>query len=457
MPTPDEEQPRPCGIYIDPEGEWYHGENRITRPDILELLYADVSTGTSRLVLREEEEKWLDIHDALTFLDDGKFIWLSERDGFRHLYLYKEDGTLVNQITKGEWEVDAYYGVDQKNNMLYYSSTQTTPLDRQIYKIRIDGKKTTQLTVKSGTHSAKFSPTYEYFLDTFSDAATPPAISLLDNGGEMEGIVQDNSVPALHEYPVGKTSFLTFSTTDGVSLNASLMKPVDFDSTKKYAVLIFTYGGPGSQEVRNRWGRTTDELWYSLLNQKGYLIVVVDNRGTGGRGKKFGQLGYRHLGKWEVNDHIEAAKYLSSLPYVDKNRIGIWGWSYGGYTSSMAILNGSDYFKAAIAVAPVTDWKFYDDIYTERYMGTPQNNPDGYKESSPISHASKLKGNFLIIHGTSDDNVHFQNTANFVTALEKAGKQFSTMFYPDKNHSISGGNTRLHLYTLMTNFLLANL
>jgi dipeptidyl-peptidase-4 len=449
-------------IYI-PRIQWTRDNNtlsiqRLNRAqNVLELLYAEVSTGATRAVLREEEEKWLEIHDALTFLDDGKFIWLSERDGFRHFYLYKNDGTLVNQITKGEWETDAYYGVDQKSNMLYYSSTEATPLDRQIYKIRLDGKKKVQLTAKSGTHAAGFSPTYEYFLDTFSDASTPSTISLLENDGEFVALIQDNSVPALHDYPLGKADFLTFTTTDSVSLNASMLKPVDFDSTKKYAVFMFAYGGPGSQVVRNIWGRTTDRLWSSLLNRKGYLIFVIDNRGTGARGKKFGQLGYRHLGKWEVNDHIEAAKYLATLPYVDNSRIGIWGWSYGGYTSSMVILKGSDYFKAAIAVAPVTNWKFYDNIYTERYMGTPQNNPDGYKESSPITYASKLKGKFLIIHGTSDDNVHFQNTANFVAALEKANKQFSTMFYPGKNHSIAGGNTRLHLYTLMTNFLLANL
>lgn len=449
-------------IYI-PRIQWTRDNNtlsiqRLNRAqNILELLYADVSTGATRLVLREEEEKWLDIHDALTFLDDGKFIWLSERDGFRHFYLYKNDGTFVNQITKGEWEADAYYGVDQKSNMLYYSSTETTPLDRQVYKISLDGKKKVQLTSKRGTHAARFSPTYEYFFDTFSDVATPPTISLIDNNGELEAVIQDNGVPALRDYRLGKTDFRTFTTSDGVSLNASMLKPTDFDSTKKYAVLMFTYGGPGSQEVRNKWGRTADQLWYTLLNQKGYLIFVVDNRGTGARGKKFGQLGYRNLGKWEVNDNIEAAKYLGTLSYVDKSRIGIWGWSYGGYTSSMVILNGADYFKAAIAVAPVTDWKFYDDIYTERYMGTPQNNPDGYKESSPITYASKLKGRFLIVHGTSDDNVHFQNTANFVAALEKANKQFSTMFYPDKNHGIAGGNTRLHLYTLMTNFILANL
>jgi len=449
-------------IYI-PRIHWTCDNNtlsiqRLNRAqNILELLYADVSTGATRVVLREEEEKWLEIHDILTFLDDGKFVWLSERDGFRHFYLYKNDGTLINQITKGEWETDAYYGVDQKSNMLYFSSTESTPLDRQIYKIRLDGKKKMQLTSKSGTHSARFSPTYEYFLDTFSNASTPSTISLLNNDGELVALILDNSVPALRDYRLGKTNFLTFTTTDGVSLNASLLKPVDFDSTKTYAVLMFTYGGPGSQEVRNRWGKTADQLWYSLLTQKGYLIFVVDNRGTGARGKTFGQLGYRHLGKWEVNDHIEAAKYLAALPYIDKNRIGIWGWSYGGYTSSMVILNGGDYFKAAIAVAPVTDWRFYDDIYTERYMGTPQNNLDGYKESSPITYASKLKGKLLIVHGTSDDNVHFQNTANFVAALEKANKQFSTMFYPGKNHGIAGGNTRLHLYTLMTNFLLANL
>ncbi len=425
--------------------------------NVLELLYADISTGTTRTVLRETDDKWVDVTNDLTFLKDGTFIWPSERDGYRHLYLFNNDGTLLYQITKGKWDVESFYGVDEKAGEVYYSSTEVSPLERHIYKIQLDGKNKQRLTTIPGTHSANFSPSRQYFLDTYSNIFTPPKIALVKNDGNTLSMIEENTNHALHDVQLGKTTFLTIMTSDGVQLNASIMKPADFDSTKKYPVLVYTYGGPGSQVVLNMWERTSDALWYSYLGQHGYLIFMVDNRGTGARGKEFKAASYRNLGQWEVNDQVEGAKYLSSLPYVDKNRIGIWGWSYGGYLTSMVILNGADYFKTAIAVAPVTSWRYYDNIYTERYMGTPQNNPAGYVESSPITHASKLKGKFLLIHGTSDDNVHFQSTANFVSALEKANKQFSVMFYPDKNHGIYGGVTRLNLYTLMTNFILGNL
>ena len=425
--------------------------------NVLELLYADIVTGTTHTVLTESEEKWVDISNDLTFLKDGNFIWPSERDGYRHLYLYKNDGTVVNQITKGEWEVDSFCGVDEKTGTVYFSSTEVSPLERHIYRIQLDGRKKKRITEMAGTHTANFSPTYKYFLDTYSNISTHPRISLMNNEGSVLSVVEENNIQTLKNVQIGKTAFLSITTADGVSLNASIMKPANFDSTKKYPVLVYTYGGPGSQVVRNAWERTSDVLWYTYLGEHGYLIFMVDNRGTGARGKAFKTAGYRNLGKWEVNDQVEGARYLSSLPYVDRERIGIWGWSYGGYLTSMVILNGADYFKAAVAVAPVTSWRYYDNIYTERYMGTPQNNPSGYVESSPITHASKLKGKFLLIHGTSDDNVHFQNTANFVSALEKANKQFSLRFYPDKNHGIYGGVTRLNLYTLMTNFILTNL
>ena len=423
----------------------------------IELLYATIATGATKAVVTESDDKWIDVTNDLTFLKDGKFIWPSERDGYRHLYLYKNDGTLLNQITKGEWEVESFYGVDQENGELYFSSTEESPLERQVYKIRLNGKGKTRLTAKAGTHAANFSPSMEYFLDTYSNISTPPSVAILRNDGRPIATVVEGAIPALNDLQLGKTSFLSVTTSDGVRLNAAIMKPADFDSTKKYPVLVYTYGGPGSQVVVNRWERTSDVLWYTYLTQHGYLIFMIDNRGTGARGKAFKTAGYRNLGKWEVHDQVEGAKYLGSLPYVDRSRIGIWGWSYGGYLTSMVILNGADYFKTAIAVAPVTSWRYYDNIYTERYMGTPQNNPEGYAESSPITHAAKLKGNFLLIHGTSDDNVHFQNSANFVSALEKANKQFSVRFYPDKNHGIYGGVTRLNLYTLMTNFIFANL
>lgn len=427
------------------------------RQDTLQLLYADVTSGSARTVITETDTKWVEVSNDLTFLHDGKFVWPSERDGYRHLYLYNNDGSLLNEITRGDWDVDSYYGVDEKADEVYYSSAEISPLERYIYKIQLDGKKKTRLTSAEGSHAANFSPSYKYFLDTYSNISTPPKLLLLNGSGDLLSVIEDGQIPMLRDVQLGKTSFLSITTSDGVHLNASIIKPADFDSTKKYPVLVYTYGGPGSQVVRNMWERTTDVLWYTYLGQHGYLIFMVDNRGTGARGKEFKTAGYRNLGKWEVNDQVEGAKYLSSLPYVDKDRIGIWGWSYGGYLSSMVILNGADYFKTAIAVAPVTNWRYYDDIYTERYMGTPKDNPTGYVASSPITYASKLKGKFLLIHGTSDDNVHFQNSANFVSALEKANKQFSVMFYPDKNHGIYGGVTRLNLYTLMTNFILSNL
>jgi len=269
-------------------------------------------------------------------------------------------------------------------------------------------------------------------------------------------MVEENKIEALKDYKMSQHEFLTFTTTDGVTLNAFMIRPLDFDAAKKYPVLMHTYGGPGSQIVRNAWGGNT-YLWHQMLAQKGYLIFGVDNRGTGARGKAFKNLIYRHLGQWEVHDQIEAAKYLASLPYVDKQRIGIWGWSYGGYMASLTLLLGADYFKTAVAVAPVTHWRYYDTIYTERYMDLPKNNPKGYEESAPVTHASKLQGRLLVVHGTADDNVHFQNTVNLVNELQKANKQFRVMFYPNRDHGIFGGNTRWHLFDMITDFIVENL
>ncbi len=418
-----------------------------------ELLFANINDGSTKIILTESRETWLDEPFDPVFLKNGNFIWQSDKDGFQHLYYYKNNGTLINQITKGDWEIDQFYGIDEKNNLLYYSSSEISPLYRHIYSIKLDGSKRKNITSKvTGTFSANFSSSFEYFVSTYSDIVTPMKTFLFNNSGSLITTLEENKISALSEYSLAKTAFLKFTTSDGVDLNACMISSQKLDSTIKHPVLVFTYGGPGSQVVKDFWGGG-NYLWYSYLAEKGYIIFMVDNRGTGARGTAFKKITYKNLGKWEVNDQIEGAKYLSSLPFVDKDRIGIWGWSYGGYMSALAILKGADYFKAAIAVAPVTHWKFYDTIYSERFMSTPEINPDGYIESSPITHADKLKGNFLLIHGTADDNVHFQNAVNLVAALQKANKQFETMYYPNKNHGIGGGITRLNLYTKITNFL----
>lgn len=422
----------------------------------LELILYDLSDNTARTVITEQSNTWIEVHDDLRFLKNGEIIWSSERDGYNHLYRFDRKGNVKGQITKGQWDVDAFYGVDEKKGLVYFTSSEVSPTERHLYSARMDGKGKNQLTKRPGTYSALFSPTFEHYIGYFSNSKEPTRSALLTNNGKEIYPLEDSGIPALQHYELPATEYYTFRTSDGVELYASMIRPVGFDSTKKYPVLVYTYGGPGSQVVKNAWGGS-NYLWHSMLTQKGYVIFMVDNRGTGARGSVFKKLTHRNLGQWEVNDQIEGAKYLSSLSFVDKERIGIWGWSYGGYMASQTILIGADYFKAAIAVAPVTHWKFYDTIYTERFMGTPENNPVGYMESAPMNHADKLKGKYLLIHGTSDDNVHFQNAVNMVSALQKANKQFQTMFYPNKNHGISGGKTRVQLYTLMTNFLLENL
>jgi len=423
----------------------------------LDLILFNVETKNQSNLFSEQAEKYLEIHNDLKFLKDGSFIWTSEQDGYRHIYLYGNDGKLIRQITKGQWEVDAFYGIDEEDGAIYFSSSEVSPLQRRIYSIKLKGTNKKELTSSVGTHRGNFSPSFDFYIDNYSNHTSPNNTSLYKNNGALVESLTLNQNSNLKDYQLGVTKYFSFTTTDGINLNASLMYPADFDSTKKYPVLVYTYGGPGSQVVTDSWGGNRGVLWNSYLCQKGYLIFMVDNRGTGARGRDFRQLTYGQLGKLEVHDQVEGAKYLSSLNFVDSKRIGIWGWSYGGYMSSLTILEGADYFSMAIAVAPVTSWRFYDTIYTERFMGLPQFNSANYDDSAPINHAKKLKGKFLLVHGASDDNVHFQNAATLATALQKQGKQFSTMFYPNKNHGISGGNTTLHVYTLMTNYILENL
>ena len=423
----------------------------------IDLLFCNINTGESKVILTDTDTAWVSVFDDLYFLKDSKrFIWPSERDGYKHFYLYDYQGNLINQITKGDWEVNQLLSVDENKNKLYYSSDERAPIFLDFCSIDLNGKNRKFITEKQGYHKINISPNNNFFTDEFSTANSLTATYLCKINGEIIDSLIIPDMSFYKDYNFSPLRFLNFKTTDGILLNAFIIKPNDFDSTKKYPVLIYNYSGPGSQSVVDKW-LGTDYLWHELLVQKGYIIFCLDNRGTGGRGKSFKDIVYKHLGKWELNDQIEGAKYLASLSYVDKNRIGIWGWSYGGYMSALIILKGADYFKTAVSVAPVIHWKFYDTIYTERYMQTPELNPEGYEESSPLNYVSNLKGKFLIIHGTADDNVHFQNTVTMVSKLEEFNKQFETMFYPGKLHGISGEITRIHLFSLMTNFILNNL
>lgn len=425
----------------------------------LEILHANTQTGQSKVILTEKDKAYLDVTDDLTYLANGKqFIQSSEKDGFKHLYLHDMNGKQVRQITKGPWEVDQFLGVNEKNGLLYFTSTQVSALERQLYSINLSGKNKKNLTPAKGTHRINMSPDLTYYLDYFSTINTPGVVSLhTADGNQVKMLEENNSLQtALANYDVPKASFFQFKTSQNVTLNGYTIKPTNFDPNKKYPVLMFLYGGPGSQQVVDSWGGR-NYLWHSMLTQQGYIVAVIDNRGTGGRGAEFKKMTYGNLGHHETIDQIEGAKYLGSLPYVEKSRIGIWGWSFGGYMSSLAITKGADYFKAAIAVAPVTNWRFYDTIYTERFLKTPQENPDGYDQNSPVFFADRLKGKYLLIHGTGDDNVHFQNSVEMVNALVKANRPFESAYYPNRSHGISGGNTSIHLFTQMTDFILRNL
>ena len=421
----------------------------------LELLLADAVTGKTNLLLHEQNEYYIDIHDNLTFLADGKhFVWTSEQSGWNHIYLYDMQGKLVKPLTSGEWEVTEFYGVDEANGRIFFQAAKESPLRRDVYAIDLDGTNELVLSDHAGWNSAQFSSTFDYYVQTHSTINSPAVYAVYDRNGGLVRTIEDNSmlVQLQSDFEVSPAEFFTFTTSENVELNGYTIKPPDFDSTRKYPVFMFLYGGPGSQQVVDQW-RGQNYWWFQMLAQEGFIVACVDNRGTGGRGEAFKKMTYLQLGHYETIDQIEAAKYLGSLPYTDADRIGIFGWSYGGYMSSLCLLKGNEVFKAAIAVAPVTNWKWYDTIYTERFMRTDAENPDGYRDNSPVNFADRLRGNYLLVHGMGDDNVHFQHTAEMANALIAAGKQYDTYFYPNRNHGIGGGNTRLHLYTKMTNFL----
>ncbi len=424
----------------------------------LKLFFVDRTNLKAQQILDETSDTYVNVRDVLTFLKNNRFIWSSERDGYQHLYLYNADGTLDNQITTGPWDVMDYYGVDEELNRIFYRSVENGSINKTVYSINLDGSHKKLLSPKHGINRPAFSQNKKYFINNFSDANTPTKYTLYNSEGEqLKELLNNNAViEKLQHYNIGKKEFSTLTTKNGV-FNMWMIKPTDFDPTKKYPVLMYQYSGPGYQTVQNTW-HYYDDYWYFMLASKGYIIVSIDGRGTGGKGTNFTKVTYKQLGKYETIDQIEAAKKLGKRPYIDASRIGIWGWSFGGFTSTNAILKGADTFKMAIAVAPVTSWRFYDTVYTERYMQTPQLNPSGYDDNSPLSYAEKLKGNYLLIHGTGDDNVHVQNSMRMLNALIKANVPYDSEFYPDRTHGIyRGQNTRLHLYKRMTKYILENL
>ena len=430
----------------------------------VDVSFYDINTKKVNKLFTETNKAWIET-DNLTveFLADNSFLWTSERDGNNHIYHYADNGKLINQVTKGDWEVTNYYGYNPANKTLYYQSNANNgkriSTERQISAISLDGKKSTMLTKNNGTNSAAFSKNFTYFINTFSSVTTPKTISLVESkSGKDLGVIVNNQPlkEKLNADNIGTKELFVLKTAVGNELNAYVIKPKDFDPNKKYPVLMYQYSGPGSQNVNNTYFNSND-YWHMMLAQEGYIVFCVDGRGTGYKGEEFKKQTYLQLGKYEVEDQIAAAKEIGNLPYVDKARIGIWGWSYGGFMASNVLFKGNDVFKAAIAVAPVTNWRYYDSVYTERFMRTPEENAAGYDDNSPINYANQLKGNFLLIHGSADDNVHPQNTFELSEALVQANKDFDMAIYTDKDHGIYGGNTRVQLYRKMTTFLKKNL
>jgi dipeptidyl-peptidase-4 len=419
-----------------------------------EILFADANTGETDVKYTEVNKYYIEEsnYDNVKFLDENSHMILtSEADGWMHLYDVNLKSGFKQQITKGEYDVTDFLGYDDDKKTLYYMSAENSPLRRDLYSVRIDGKKRKRITQQDGTNRAVFSKGFKYFINYFSNASTPTQVTLHNNKGKVIRTLEDNAeyVEMLSEYQYNNKEFFTFTTSEGIELNGWMIMPVDYDPDKQYPCLMTQYSGPGSQEVLDSWSFD----WYNYLSQEGYIVACVDGRGTGARGEAFKKCTYLQLGKYESDDQIEAAKWLSKHPNVDADNIGIWGWSFGGFMTALCMEKGDGIFDAGISVAPVTNWRYYDNIYTERFMRTPQENPDGYDDNSPLFHAEDLQGDILIVHGSADDNVHVQNTMEFIERLVQADKQFDMMIYTNRNHGIYGGNTRYHLYKKFNNFL----
>jgi len=424
----------------------------------LEILIANPENGNSEVMYSEKNKYYIPKKnlDYINFLEDGMhFTLLSEMDGWSHLYLMNMEGNVVAKLTQGDYDVTDYYGFDKKEKQFYFQAAKESPLRREVYSVNMEGEDLEKITKKQGTNSASFSKGFKYYINTFSSAQQPPYITLHNKKGKTIRVLEDNNKlqKKLNNMDHSLKEFFSFKTSDDVKINAYMIKPVDFNPSKEYPVLVTQYSGPASQSVRDSWSFG----WNNYLAQEGYLIVSVDPRGTGARGEEFRKITYKQLGHYETIDLVETAKYLGKKDFIDKDRIGIWGWSYGGFMTCLSMTKGDGVYDAGIAVAPVTNWRFYDNIYTERFMQRPQQNKEGYEQNSPLNFADQLQGDLLLVHGSADDNVHLQNTMEFAERLVQADKEFDMKIYTNRNHGIHGGNTRYHLYNLMTDFLQENL
>lgn len=434
----------------------------------LDLLFADAATGASRTILTDSDKYWVSISDDLYFFADGKrFLWSSERTGFRHYYIYDISGKELEQLTSGDWGVlgvggfgpgaSSHPAVDEAHGCIYFLSNKDNVVETHAYKVSLRDKSVTRITREAGTHQVTFAPDGSAFVDVYSNMMTPPRQDLVRTDGTRVAVIDENKVPELAEYHLSPVEFVNLSANDGTSLYGMMTKPPNFDPSRKYPVIVFVYGGPQAQDVRNAWGGV-EALWLAVMSQKGYVIFTLDNRGTYNRGHAFETPIYHRMGKVELEDQVTGVNYLKSQSYIDGSRVGIWGWSYGGFMTLDAMFNAADVFKAGIAVAPVSDWKLYDTIYTERYMGRPQDNPEGYKLASPGNDSAKLKGQLMLAHGTGDDNVHFANTAEVLNQMiENRRYPAALMIFPGRGHPIGDVPARIQLFERMTEFFLKNL
>ncbi|MDA3823993.1 MAG: S9 family peptidase [Bacteroidales bacterium] len=426
----------------------------------VKILHCNAKTSDYEVVFEETNDKYISeaTDNMITYLPDNEsFLLISERDKYFHFYNYNFKTKELSAVTKGEWDINSLLGVDKKRGIVYYTSYEESPTEIHLYSIKLDGSNKKKLSTEPGSYTANFSSTYDYYILSHSTANTPPVYELYNKKGKLIRVLEDNAdlKKTIKDYHFSDIEFMQVPTASGQNLNGYMIKPADFDPNKQYPLFIYVYGGPESQNVVNSWNRRAP--WFQMLVQEGYIVACVDNRGTNGRGEEFRKSTYMQLGKLETIDQVEAATYLGDLPYVNKDRIGIFGWSYGGFMTSLCLTKGNGVFKMGIAVAPVTNWRYYDTVYTERFMRTPQENPEGYDDNSPINFTDQLQGKLLLVHGTADDNVHFQNSIDFVSALVESNAQFEMQFYPNKNHGIYGGNTTYHLYTRMTDFIFNNL